>query len=150
MCLCARDQAEGQNWLLVIFRSSCGTAFKTVTLLYWTSQHGLRKSSNNGYNPQMQVKAVPYRDEAMCEHHPKKWSEMKMRDCSMIKRIKIWNFGDHGCHVLLTKEVRDHPAIYQQAFQKPTSLMIWGCIGAYDVDTLHIRKSHRCWKAQRF
>lgn len=43
--LCARDKAEGQNFMLVIFEPSGSTVLKTGMILYWTSLHGLRNFS---------------------------------------------------------------------------------------------------------
>ena len=39
-----------------------------------------------------------------------------------------------------TKEERDHPACYQQTVQKPVSQMVWRCMSACGVDSLHIWK----------
>ncbi len=32
----------------------------------------------------------------------------------------------------------DLPACYQRSVQKPASLMLWGCISAYGIGTLHV------------
>ncbi len=37
----------------------------------------------------------------------------------------------------LAKEERDLPACYQCSVQKPASLMVWGCVSAYGMDSLH-------------
>ncbi len=46
--------------------------------------------------------------------------------------------GNHGRHVLWAKEERDCPACYQRSVQKPASLMVWGCISAYVMGSLHV------------
>ncbi len=40
--------------------------------------------------------------------------------------------------VLRAKEEGDLPACYQRSVQKPASLMVWGCISAYDMGSLHV------------
>lgn len=52
-------------------------------------------------------------------------------------------FGNHECRLLQTKEGRDLLACYQHYLllvQKLASLMVWGCISAYGVGSLHILK----------
>ena len=49
-------------------------------------------------------------------------------------------FGNLGHCVLQTKEERDQPACYQRSVQKPAFLMVWGCISAYNMVSLHIWK----------
>ncbi len=46
--------------------------------------------------------------------------------------------GNHGRRVLRAKEEGDLPACYQRSVQKPASLMVWGCISAYGMGSLHI------------
>ncbi len=36
------------------------------------------------------------------------------------------------------KEEGDLPACYQHSVQKPASLMVWGCISTYGMDSLHV------------
>ncbi len=36
------------------------------------------------------------------------------------------------------EEEGDLPACYQRSVQKPASLMIWGCISAYNMGSLHV------------
>ncbi len=45
--------------------------------------------------------------------------------------------GNHGLCVLWTKEKEDLLACYQRSVQKPASLMIWGCISADSMGSLH-------------
>ncbi len=46
--------------------------------------------------------------------------------------------GNHGRCVLQAKEEGDLPACYQRSVQKPASLMVWGCISAYGMGSLHV------------
>ncbi len=46
--------------------------------------------------------------------------------------------GNHGRRVLRAKEEGDLPACYQCSVQKPGSLMVWGCISAYGMGSLHV------------
>ncbi len=45
--------------------------------------------------------------------------------------------GNHGL-VLWAKEEEDLPACNQHSVQKPASLMVWGCISAYGIGSLHV------------
>ncbi len=64
---------------------------------------------------------------------------------SMLKSV-LWSdeskfdilVGNHRCHVLQAKEEGDLPACYQCSVQKPASLMVWECISAYGMGSLHI------------
>ncbi len=46
--------------------------------------------------------------------------------------------GSHGRRVLRAKEEGDLPACHQHSVQKPASLMVWGCISAYGMCSLHV------------
>ncbi len=46
--------------------------------------------------------------------------------------------GNHGRSILRAKEEGDLPACYQRSVQKPASLMVWGCISAYGMGSLHV------------
>ncbi len=46
--------------------------------------------------------------------------------------------GNHGCCILRAKEEGDLPACYQRSIQKPASLMVWRCISAYGMGSLHV------------
>ncbi len=46
--------------------------------------------------------------------------------------------GNHGRHVLRAKEEGDLPACHQHSVQKPAPLMVWGCISAYGMGSLHV------------
>ncbi len=46
--------------------------------------------------------------------------------------------GNHGRSVLRAKEEGDLPARYQRSVQEPASLMVWGCISAYSMGSLHV------------
>ncbi len=44
----------------------------------------------------------------------------------------------HGRRVLRATEEGDLPACYQRSVQKPASLMVWVCISAYGLGSLHV------------
>ncbi len=56
-----------------------------------------------------------------------KWKSVLWSDESKFDIL----VGNHGRRVLRAKEEGDLPACYQRLFQKPASLMVWGCISAY-------------------
>ncbi len=49
-------------------------------------------------------------------------------------------FGKLGRHVIWTKKDKDNPSCYQRSVQKPASLMVWGCMSACGMGSLHIWK----------
>ncbi len=63
-----------------------------------------------------------------------KWKSVLWSDESKFDIL----VGNHGCHVLWAKEEGDLPACYQHSVQKPASLMVWGCVSAYGMGSLHV------------
>ncbi len=63
-----------------------------------------------------------------------KWKSVLWSDESKFDIL----VGNHGCRVLRAKEEGDLPARYQRSVQKPASLMVWGCISAYSMGSLHV------------
>ncbi|KAG1932257.1 cell division cycle 5-like protein [Pimephales promelas] len=65
--------------------------------------------------------------------------EQYQKGVSERKIAKIL-FGKLGRHVIRTKEDKDNPSCYQRSVQKPASLMVWGCMSACGMGSLHIWK----------
>ncbi len=65
-----------------------------------------------------------------------KWKTVLWSDESKFEVI----FGKLGRHVIRTKEHKDNPSCYQRSVQKPASLMVWGCMSACGMGSLHIWK----------
>ncbi len=63
-----------------------------------------------------------------------KWKSVLWSDESKFDIL----VGNHGRRVLWAKEEGDLPACYQHSVQKPASLMVWGCISAYGMGSLHV------------
>ncbi len=63
-----------------------------------------------------------------------KWQSVLWSDESKFDIL----VGNHGRRVLRAKEEGDLPACYQHSVQKPASLMVWGCISAYGMGSLHV------------
>ncbi len=63
-----------------------------------------------------------------------KWKSVLWSDESKFDIL----VGNHGRRVLRAKEEGDFPACYQRSVQKPASLMVWGCIHAYGMGSLHV------------
>ncbi len=64
-----------------------------------------------------------------------KWKTVLWSDESKFEVL----FGKLGRHVIRTKEDQDNPS-YQHSVQKPASLMVWGCMSACGMGSLHIWK----------
>ncbi|KAK3545302.1 hypothetical protein QTP70_003658 [Hemibagrus guttatus] len=65
-----------------------------------------------------------------------KWKTVLWSDESKFEVL----FGKLGRHVIWTKEDKDNPSCYQCSVQKPASLMVWGCMSACGMGSLHIWK----------
>ncbi len=65
-----------------------------------------------------------------------KWKTVLWSDESKFEVL----FGKLGRHVIRTKEDKDNPSCYQHSVQKPASLMVWGCMSACGMGSLHIWK----------
>ncbi len=65
-----------------------------------------------------------------------KWKTVLWSDESKCEVL----FGKLGRHVIRTKEDKDNPSCYQRSVQKPASLMVWGCMSACGMGSLHIWK----------
>ncbi|KAK3574259.1 hypothetical protein QTP86_004397 [Hemibagrus guttatus] len=65
-----------------------------------------------------------------------KWKTVLWSDESKFEVL----FGKLGRHVIRTKEDKDNPSCYQRSVQKSASLMVWGCMSAYVMGSLHIWK----------
>ncbi len=65
-----------------------------------------------------------------------KWKTVLWSDESKFEVL----FGKLGRHVIRTKEDKDNPRCYQRSVQKPASLMVWGCMSACGMGSLHIWK----------
>ncbi len=66
-----------------------------------------------------------------------KWKSVLWSDESKFD-IPVVN---HGRHVLRAKEEGDLPACHHDVIssvEKPASLMVWGCITAYSLGSLHV------------
>ncbi len=61
-----------------------------------------------------------------------KWNSVLWSDESKFDIL----VGNHGYHVLRAKEERD--LCYRCSVQKPASLMVWGCISANGIGSLHV------------
>ncbi len=51
--------------------------------------------------------------------------------------------GNHKRRVLQAKEVGELPVCYQCSVQKPAYLLVWGCISAYCMGSLHVLEGTR-------
>ncbi len=68
-----------------------------------------------------------------------KWTVLKWKNVLWSDKSKFDILvGNHGRRVLRAKEEGDLPACYQHSVQKPASLMVWGCISAYGMGSLHV------------
>ncbi len=97
---------------------------------------------------QMPTKALSCKTKPICEHGPEaplcpvdclKWTVSKWKSVLWSDESKFDILvGNYGRRVLRAKEEGDLPACYQCSVQKPASLMVWGCISAYGMGSLHV------------
>ncbi|KAK3521420.1 hypothetical protein QTP70_004446 [Hemibagrus guttatus] len=65
-----------------------------------------------------------------------KWKTVLWSDESKFEVL----FGKLGRHVIRNKEDQNNPSCYQRSVQKPASLMVWGCMSACGMGSLHVWK----------
>ncbi len=63
-----------------------------------------------------------------------KWISVQWSDKSKFDIL----VGNHGHRVLRSRKEGHLPACYERSVQKPASLMVWGCISAYGLGSLHV------------
>ncbi|KAK3535320.1 hypothetical protein QTP70_007936 [Hemibagrus guttatus] len=77
------------------------------------------------------------------------WAKAHLKwPCGKGETTVLWSdqskfevlFGKLGRHVIRTKEDKDNPSCYRRSVQKPASLMVWGCMSACGMGSLHIWK----------
>ncbi len=103
---------------------------------------------NLPYHLQMPTKALSCKMEAICVQKRRcvLWAKAHLKWTVSKWKSVLWSdeskfdilVGNKGCRVLLAKEEGDLPACYQHSVQKPASLIVWGCITAYVMGSLHV------------
>ncbi len=68
-----------------------------------------------------------------------KWTVSKWKSVLLSDESKCYILvGNHGRRVLRAKEERDLPVCYHRSVQKSAFLMVWGCICANGMGSLHV------------
>ncbi len=68
-----------------------------------------------------------------------KWTASKWISVLWSDETKFYILvGNHGQRVLRGKEEGDLPVCYQRSVEKPASLLVWRCISAYGMGSLHV------------
>ncbi len=91
------------------------------------------------------AKRKPYVNMVQKRHHVL-WAKAHLKWIVSKWKSVLWSDGskfdilveNHRSRVLRAKEEGDLPACYQHSVQKPASLMVWGCISAYGMGSLHV------------
>ncbi len=141
----------------MVFGPSDDTASLIGMILSLTLLNGpgiLPETTVGKHNPpchlQMLTKALSCKKEAICEHGPETplcpWANAHLKLTVSKWKSVLWSdeskfdilVRNHGRRVLRAKEEGDLPACYQCSVQKPASLMVWGCISAYGMGSLHV------------
>ncbi len=156
--LCVRDKAEDLCWMPVIFGPSDDTASLIGMILSLTLLNGILPETTVGkHNPpchlQMPLKLYHAKWKSYVnmvqKHRRVLWTKAHLKLTVSKWKSVLWSdeskfdifVGNHGCRVLRAKEEGDLPACHQRSVQKPASLMVWGCISAHGMGSLHV------WKA---
>ncbi len=106
-----------------------------------TIHHGICRCQLKLYH----AKRKPYVNMVQ-KHRHVLWAKAHLRWTVSKCKSVLWSdeskfdilVGNHGHRVLWAKEERDLPACNQLSVQKPASLMVWGCISAYGMGSLHV------------
>lgn len=87
------------------------------------------------------LKALTCTGEATCKHRPETLLSKAhlnligiVENYSVGRLIQIWIVFSS-----IVKELRDHSACSQHSVKKRTSLMVWGCMSASGIGSLHIQ-----------
>ncbi len=86
---------------------------------------------------QRPTKPLSCKKEAICEHGPEAPSCPVGQGSFKESKFDIL-VGNNRRHVLRAKEEGDLQVRYQHSVQKPASLIVWGCISAYGMGSLHV------------
>ncbi len=151
--LCVRDKAEHLCWMPVVFGPSDHTASLISMITKWAKEyfqkplsvnticHAISRCQLKLYHakrkPYLNMVQKPRRvlwAKAHLRWTVSKWKSLLWSDESKFDSL----VGNHECHVLRAKEEGDLAACYQRSVQKPASLMVWGCINAYGMGSLHV------------
>ncbi len=140
--LYVRDKAEDLCWMPVVFGLSDNTAHQhdsVIDITKWAQEYFQKPLSVNTtrcaicrrqlklYHAKRKpyVNMVQKRHRVLLTKAHLKWTVSKSKSVLWLDESK------------LAKEERDLPACYQCSVQKPASLMVWGCVSAYGMDSLH-------------
>ena len=114
-------------------RSSGGTSFSCQLAQFFATSTGV------------QVKTLACKAKAIYQQHPELrwflWAQAYLRWNDTKWKSVLWStfhivFGNHGCHVLWTKEERTIQTVIRA---KPASVMVWGCVSDHGImGNLHI------------
>ncbi len=137
--LCVRDKVEYLCWMPVVFGRHCIThrhdSVNDITK--WAQEYFQKPLSVNTIcraicrcqlklyhaNRKPYVNMVQKRRRVLWAKAHLKWTVSKWKSV-------LWSDQ--------SKEEGDLPACYQRSVQKPASLMVWGCISAYGMGSLHV------------
>ncbi len=135
-------------------RRHCITHYSVIDITKWDQEYFQKPLSVNTirhaiYRCQLKLyhaKRKPYVNMVQ-KCHRVLWAKAHLK-CKTVSKWKsvLWSdeskldilVGNHGRCVLRAKEERDLPACHQRSVQKPASLMVWGCISAYGMGSLHV------------
>ncbi len=154
--LCVRDKPEVLCWMPVVFGPSDDTASLISMIL------SLTLLNQEYFQKPLSVNTI-HRAICRCQlklYHAKRkpyvnmvqkcrrvlWAKAHLKWTVSKWKSVLWSdeskfdilVGNHGCRVLRAKEEGDLPACYQRSVQKPASLLVWGCISAYGMGSLHV------------
>ncbi len=146
--LCVRGKAEDLCWMMVF-----GTLDDTTNITKWAQEYFQKPLSVNTIRRAIcrcqlklhHAKRKPYVN-IVQKRHRVLWAKAHLKWTVSKWKSVLWSdeskfdilVGNHGLCVLRAKEEGDLPACYQHSVQKPASLMVWGCIRAYGMGSLHV------------
>ncbi len=109
-------------------------AVNTIRCAIYRCQLKLHHEKSNPYVSMVQKCSRVLWAKAHLKWTVSKWKSVLWSDESKFDIL----VGNHGRCVLQAKKEGDLPVCYQRSAQKPSSLMVWGCISAYSVGSLRV------------
>ncbi len=148
-------KGQGLCWMPVVFRPSDNTHRhdSVIDITKWAQENFQKPLSVNTIHCAIcrcQLKLYDAKTKLyvnMVQKHRRvlwakahlKWTVSKWKSVLWSDELKFDILvGNRRCRVLRAKEEEDLQACYQHSVQKPVSLMVWGCISAYGMGSLHV------------
>lgn len=103
-----------------------------LSILWRVSPHGLGNSFETIVTKTVAASVKLRLDQVKHNINPIQTCRLLLQAQAQVEKCLVWRDIEINFTLLLpTNEGKDHPDRYQQNFQKPSSVMVWGCVSAH-------------------